>query len=110
MHGFTTGDMVRAIVPTGKKVGTYIARVAIRASGYFNLQTAASVVQGISHKHCRLLQRGDGYGYQLQNFTKGTAGKVERAGGACARHAIPPRPERRSIPRNLMNLAQHASR
>jgi hypothetical protein len=75
VFGFSTGDMVRAVVPSGKKVGTYIARVAVRASGFFNLQTAAGVVQGVSHKHCRLLQRGDGYGYQLQNFTKGTAGK-----------------------------------
>jgi 5-methylcytosine-specific restriction endonuclease McrA len=79
VHGFTTGDMVRAIVPTGKKVGSYIARVAVRATGYFNLQTAAGVVQGISHKYCRLLQRGDGYGYQTQQFLKGTAGKTGTA-------------------------------
>ncbi len=87
VHGFTTGDMVRAVVPTGKKVGSYIARVAIRATGYFNLQTATSVVQGVSHKHCRVLQRGDGYGYQLQKFTKGTAGKEARA-GALARTTL----------------------
>ena len=80
VHGFTTGDMVRAIVPTGKKVGSYIARVAVRATGYFNLQTAAGVVQGILHKHCRLLQRGDGYGYQPHKFTKGIAGAEARAG------------------------------
>jgi hypothetical protein len=76
VHGFTTGDMVRAVVPTGKKVGEYIARVAIRASGFFNLQMAPGVIQGISHKYCRLLQRGDGYGYQIHNFAKGTAGKT----------------------------------
>jgi hypothetical protein len=81
VHGFTTGDMVKAIVPTGKKAGSYIARVAVRASGYFNLQTATAVIQGISYKCCSLLQRGDGYGYQPQKFTKGTAGKEERAGG-----------------------------
>ena len=80
VDGFTTGDMVRAVIPAGKKVGTYIARVAIRATGFFNLQTAISVVQGISHKHCRLLQRGDGYSYQLQNLAKGIAGKEARAG------------------------------
>ena len=43
VHGFTTGDMVRAIVPTGKKLGSYVARVAVRASGSFNLQTAAAL-------------------------------------------------------------------
>ena len=88
VHGFTTGDMVRAVVPKGKKVGTYLARVAIRASGFFNLQTAAGLVQGISHKHCRLLQRGDGYGYHLQKLTKGTAGQRGKSRRACARHAL----------------------
>jgi 5-methylcytosine-specific restriction endonuclease McrA len=81
VYGFTTGDMVRAEVLTGKKQGSYIARVAVRATGFFNLQTASGVVQGISYKHCRLLQRGDGYGYQLQKSLKGTAGKEERARG-----------------------------
>ena len=81
VHGFTTGDMVRAEVPAGKKQGSYIARIAVRASGSFNLQTASGVIQGISHKHCRLLQRGDGYGYQLQKLSKGTTGKAGRAGG-----------------------------
>ena len=66
--------------PTGKKQGSYIARVAVRASGSFNLQTAGGVIQGVSHKHCRLLQRADGYGYQLQKSTKGTAGKPVEAG------------------------------
>jgi 5-methylcytosine-specific restriction endonuclease McrA len=74
VRGFTTGDMVRAIVPSGKKQGSYIARVAVRASGSFNLQTATGVIQGVSHKHCRLLQRGDGYNYQLQKLSEGDAG------------------------------------
>ncbi len=34
VHGFTTGDMVRALVPTGTKRGSYLARVAVRASGF----------------------------------------------------------------------------
>ncbi|WP_458527444.1 RNA-guided endonuclease IscB, partial [Onishia taeanensis] len=37
--GFQTGDMVRATVPTGKKAGTHVGRVAIRKSGSFNIQT-----------------------------------------------------------------------
>jgi hypothetical protein len=72
--------MVRAEVPAGKKQGSYIGRIAVRASGSFNLQTASGVIQGISHKHCRLLQRGDGYGYQIQQFSKGTTGKTGTAG------------------------------
>jgi len=63
--GFQTGDRVRAVVRTGKKIGTYVGRVAVRASGSFNLQTGSGLVQGIPHTVCRLLQRADGYGYSL---------------------------------------------
>jgi 5-methylcytosine-specific restriction endonuclease McrA len=63
VHGFQTGDHVKATVPTGKKAGVHVGRVAVRASGSFNIQTGSAVVQGIGHKHCRLIQRGDGYGY-----------------------------------------------
>jgi 5-methylcytosine-specific restriction endonuclease McrA len=85
VHGFQTGDMVNAVVPKGKMQGTYPARVAVRASGsfnlqsgLFNLQTASRVVQGISHKHCRMLQRGDGYSYHLVSSVQDLIGK-ERA-------------------------------
>jgi len=63
VHGFQTGDRVKAVVPNGKKTGTHTGRVAVRASGSFNIQTAAGVAQGISHKHCKVIQRADGYGY-----------------------------------------------
>ena len=63
IHGFQTGDLVKAVVPKGKKAGTHLGRVAIRKTGSFNITTAAGVVQGIGHKHCRVVQRGDGYGY-----------------------------------------------
>jgi hypothetical protein len=69
VKGFQTGDLVQAQVPTGKKAGTYQGRVAIRATGSFNIQTREGVVQGISHRHCRLLQRADGYGYTFQPKT-----------------------------------------
>lgn len=63
VHGFRTGDMVRAVVPSGKKAGTHVGRVAVRAKGSFNVRTAEGVVQGISHRHCVIVSRGDGYGY-----------------------------------------------
>ncbi|WP_333473138.1 RNA-guided endonuclease IscB [Paenalcaligenes faecalis] len=66
IHGFQTGDMVKAIVTQGKKVGAYIGRVAVRASGSFNIQTAEGLVQGISHRYCTLIQRSDGYGYSTR--------------------------------------------
>ena len=64
--GFATGDLVRAVVPTGKKAGTYVGRVAVRSRGSFNITASAGTVQGISHRHCRLLQRADGWGWSRQ--------------------------------------------
>lgn len=67
VRGFRTGDFVRAEVPaSSKKAGSYTGRVAVRSSGSFNVQTGRGVVQGISHKHCRLIQRADGYGYRYK--------------------------------------------
>ena len=65
VQGFKTGDIVRAIVPTSSvKAGTYVGKVAVRASGSFNLTTTQGTLQGISHRHCHLLHRLDGYSYQ----------------------------------------------
>ncbi|GES20856.1 hypothetical protein Aple_037520 [Acrocarpospora pleiomorpha] len=63
LFGYATGDLVRAVVPGGKKAGTYTGRVAVRRTGSFNITTARGVVQGIHHRHLRLLQRADGYAY-----------------------------------------------
>jgi hypothetical protein len=65
-HGFKTGDMVRADASKGKKVGTYIGRVAVRASGSFNVQRPTGVVQVIDIRHCTILHRADGYKYHQQ--------------------------------------------
>ena len=66
VHGFQTGDQVTANVTKGKKTGTYKGRVAVRASGFFNITTTTGVVQGISHQYCQLITRNDGYGYGFQ--------------------------------------------
>ena len=63
--GFQTGDIVLAIVPRGKQLGTHFGRVAVRSKGSFNVQTRSTTVSGISHRHCRILQRADGYSYQF---------------------------------------------
>ena len=83
--GFQTGDLVRADVPTGKKAGTHVGRVAVRASGSFNIQTGSGVVQGISQKHCRLLQRADGYGYSFQSKGEGVFLPAVNGGVSSAR-------------------------
>ncbi len=63
--GFQTGDIVRAVVTKGKKIGTYVGRVATRATGSFNISTKSGLVQGISHKYCQPIHRKDGYAYQF---------------------------------------------
>jgi 5-methylcytosine-specific restriction endonuclease McrA len=63
IKGFRTGDRVVATVPAGKKAGIHTGRVAIRKTGSFNIQVGSQVIQGIGYKYCRILQRGDGYGY-----------------------------------------------
>jgi len=65
VKGFQTGDIVKAVVPSGAKRGTYVGRVAVRATGSFNITTKeGKTVQGISHRHCTALQTCDGYSYQ----------------------------------------------
>jgi hypothetical protein len=64
-YGFQTGDIVRAVVPSGTKKGTYLGKVAIRARGSFTIQ---GQVQDIHHRFCTMVQRCDGYSY-----TKGEA-------------------------------------
>lgn len=66
VRGFQTGDMVRAVMSIGKKVGIYIGRVAVRATGSFNIQTPTGVVQGINAKHCTVLSRADGHSYHIE--------------------------------------------
>ncbi len=63
VQGFQTGDHVTATVTKGKKRGHYVGRAAVRASGSFNIQTGQGVIQGISWKDCKLIQRANGYHY-----------------------------------------------
>lgn len=64
VKGFQTGDLIRAVVPTGSKQGVYVGRVLVRASGSFDIRTRTSRVQGISHRFCTPLHRSDGYSYE----------------------------------------------
>jgi len=61
--GFQTGDIVKAVITSGKKIGTYVGRLATRATGSFNISTTNGLVQGISHKYCQHVHRKDGYAY-----------------------------------------------
>jgi 5-methylcytosine-specific restriction endonuclease McrA len=65
VKGYQTGDIVKAVVTQGKKVGTYVGRVAVRATGSFNITTGAGTIEGINHRYCHLIYRVDGYSYQF---------------------------------------------
>ncbi|MFJ2028502.1 RNA-guided endonuclease IscB [Streptosporangium sp. NPDC087985] len=89
VKGFATGDLVRAVVPSGKKAGVHCGRVAVRSTGSFNITTRHGTVQGIHHRHVRLLQRADGYGYTTHPevrhraaFPPGPEGPGLHAGGS----------------------------
>ena len=63
VKGFQTGDMVKAVVTAGKKIGEYAGRVAVRTTGSFNISAKNGLVQGISHKYCTPIHKKDGYSY-----------------------------------------------
>jgi 5-methylcytosine-specific restriction endonuclease McrA len=61
--GFQTGDLIRARVTKGKKIGTYVGRVAIKTDGYFKMSGRHGMVEGIHARYCVPIHRDDGYGY-----------------------------------------------
>jgi hypothetical protein len=71
VKGFQTGDIVRAVVTSGKKTGTYTGRVAVRTTGSFNISAKQGTIQGISYKYCQAIHRMDGYSYQVAIGTPG---------------------------------------
>ncbi len=62
--GMQTGDLVKAMVPKGKYIGTLMSRVVVKASGWFDL-----VIHGkkasVHQQHCTRLWAADGYTYTL---------------------------------------------
>ena len=59
IKGFQSGDIVRAVVPIGKRAGIYIGKVSIRRRGSFGVGRN----NDINWKYCKVIQRADGYGY-----------------------------------------------
>lgn len=62
--GMQTGDIVRAVIPKGKYLGTWISRVVVKASGWFDV-----VIHGkkasVHQQYCTRLWSTDGYQYTL---------------------------------------------
>jgi 3-dehydroquinate synthase class II len=63
VKGFQTGDIIQAIVTSGKKVGTYVGRVAVRTRGSFNITAKQGLITDISYKCCTAVHKADGYSY-----------------------------------------------
>ncbi|MBA2946252.1 HNH endonuclease [Streptomyces sp. PSKA28] len=82
--GYSTGDLVQAVIPTGMHAGVKVGRIAVRATGRFNIRCAQGVIQGIHYRHMRLLQRAEGYGYTTREE------EGVRLEDECQRHADHP--------------------
>ena len=54
-------DEVRA---KGKKIGTYVGRVAVKTAGYFKITGSFGMVEGIHGRYCSPIHRHDGYAYR----------------------------------------------
>lgn len=61
--GFKTGDIIKAVVTSGKKVGNYVGRVLCRKTGSFDIATKTGRVAGINHRFCISIHKKDGYSY-----------------------------------------------
>ena len=69
VHGFQTGDIVKAIVTKGKHIGKYVGRVSIRSSGVFNIKdiNLNRTIQGISWQYCKTISQMNGYNFKLSS-------------------------------------------
>ena len=65
VQGFQTGDIVKAVVTKGKKVGSYRGRVAVRSSGSFNISDRTGLVSHVKYSDCIATHKKDGYGYSF---------------------------------------------
>lgn len=68
VKGFQTGDMVKAIIPKGLKVGEYLGRVAVRSSGRFKIKVNKEAIQSVRYEYCHIIQRCDGYLYNYKEY------------------------------------------
>lgn len=65
------GGQIKKMLRTRREVrrgrrarqGTYVGRVAVKANGYFTIQTKAGKIPDVAHRFCTVIQRTDGYRY-----------------------------------------------
>ena len=59
--GFRSGDLVRAVIPSGKYAGRHVGRITVRSRPSFRLNGF-----DVHPKYLTLVQRADGYAYTLR--------------------------------------------
>ncbi|MCP3819591.1 RNA-guided endonuclease IscB [Streptomyces sp. A3M-1-3] len=64
--GYATGDLVRAVIRTGRYAGAHKGRIAVRSTGRHRLATPAGHID-TQYTNLRLLQRADGYSYATKD-------------------------------------------
>ena len=81
VRGFQTGDIAKAIIPSGSKQGEYLGRIAVRSRGSFDIKTNKKTVKDIGFKYFRLIQKNDGYSYNYKerNFLMAKNNRVSVA-------------------------------
>ena len=67
--GFQTGDLVKAVILRGKYASTWTGRATLKASGLIVITTGSGINPETSYKHCRVLQRGDGWQYTQRRIS-----------------------------------------
>ena len=75
--GVQTGDLVRAVVASGKRKGRHTGRVLVRAAGRFDIATKQGRQAGIGYRYCRIIQRADGYAYEQKPLKRGRSDQSE---------------------------------
>lgn len=69
-YEFQTGDIVNANIPKGKYKGVYVGRVAVRNRKSFKLTCLnKNLVFDVNPNYCKLVQRSDGYNYNLKEIS-----------------------------------------
>jgi len=66
VHGFATGDLVRAVIPKGKYTVVHVGRVAVRSRGMFRVTTVTGTNRALHRRHCTIIQRADPRGLSRQ--------------------------------------------
>ena len=51
------------VVTSGKKIGCYVGKVAVRTTGSFNVTTKDGTMQGLNYRFFSLLHGSDGYSF-----------------------------------------------